>query len=679
MKMKIEKMLYLMMSSMIILSVMMPTGAQAESSLADSQVFHLGEVVVTEEREAVNLATTVTEVSMEEIAAKGATTVADALKFLPGVLVQSGGKGEVHVSIRGFEQNQVKVLIDGIPARENYFGTVDLSMLPADMISKITITKGASSVLYGSNTMGGVINIVTKKGGKTPQTSFTSSFGDYGTSNYSLNHGGSSGNINYWLGGGYQKSDGFRLSGDFNENDPDVGLDTQFNEDGGKRDLSDYTKKSLDMKVGYDPGGDSSLYLSFDYVNNERGMPTFYNRYWAYSDWEQWQLNLVGEHSFTDALKVKTRLFYVKHDDGITDVSWDDEHTTSGKKWFEESYYDDSTIGGEVQTSLKLAEWNSLRFSVNYMEDDHKENNYLSDDCWYVIQGSESVGWMDETQYKARTYTVAVEDELSLSDTLSMVAGVSYDAFEPTLTSDQPEPGEMDTVNPQVGVVFDMTDTTALHASVGQKTRFPTLKELYSTLAGGNPDLDPEKAVAYEVGASHIFTSDLKGDMAFFYHDIEDLIDTIKIDGQNAYININEATIYGAEATLDMKLSSALNTGINYTWLETVDKSNSDRELQGRPRHRVNLTLSYLFPFGLTADMQATYNVRQFWENEDYEWAELPDYLVINAKLTQKLRKVGKIDSELFLQGTNILDEDYYETNGSEPGLNFLAGITFRM
>jgi len=128
-----------------------------------------------------------------------------------------------------------------------------------------------------------------------------------------------------------------------------------------------------------------------------------------------------------------------------------------------------------------------------------------------------------------------------------------------------------------------------------------------------------------------------------------------------------------------MKLSSALNTNLNYTWLQTIDKSNNDRELQGRPRHRVNLGMSYLFPFGLTADMQATYNIRQYWENNNYQWDELPDYLVINAKLTQKLKKRGTIEPELFLQGTNILDKDYYETNGSEPGLNFLAGITLRM
>mgnify|MGYP000869357079 CR=1 FL=1 len=155
------------------------------ASTTDDQVFNLGEIVVTGEKTTVNEATTVTEVSMEEIAAKGAATAAEALKFLPGVSVQFGGKGDAQVNIRGFEQRQVKVLIDGVPARESYFGTVDLSMLPADSISKITITKGASSVLYGSNTMGGVINIITKKGTKTPQTSVSASFGDYGTAHYS--------------------------------------------------------------------------------------------------------------------------------------------------------------------------------------------------------------------------------------------------------------------------------------------------------------------------------------------------------------------------------------------------------------------------------------------------------------------------------------------------------------
>ena len=658
---------------------MMGIPSALAGELLASNVFTLGEIVVSAERGSVSPATTVTEVSMEDISAKGASTVAEALEFIPGVSVQSAGKGEVHVSIRGFEQNQVKVLIDGVPARENYFGTVDLSMLPADAISKIVVTKGASSVLYGSSTMGGVINIITKKGGDRPETSLSASFGDYGTAHYFISHGGSRGNLNYWLSGGYQTSDGYRLSGDFDANDPVTGLGSSYNEDGGKRDLSYYTKKSINAKIGYDPGGDSSLYLSFDYVDNDRGMPTFFNRYWAYDHWRQWQTDLVGQHKFNDFLTVKARVFYVNHNDGITDVSWDAAHTTGGKKWFEKSFYDDYSIGGEFQTVLNFGPRNNLHFGINYMEDNHEEGNYFTDDCWNVMMGWNDTGWQPEQEYAARTYALAVEDRFKVSDRFTISAGLSFDTFEPTRTADQPAPGMMDTLNPQVGIVFDMTDAMQFHLSVGKKTRFPSLKELYSTFGGGNPDLDPEKAVAYEVGVSHFFSEAITGEAAFFYHDIDDLIDTVKIDGNNVYININEATIYGAEATLDMKPTDALGVNLNYTYLTTVDKSNDDRDLQGRPRHRVNLETSYSFPFGLRADMQASYTLRQYWQDNDYEWAKIPDYFLLNVKLTQKLKPAGGVESEIFFQGSNILDEDYYETSGPEPGFNFLAGITMRM
>ncbi len=678
MNLMMKRTVFLLMSCWLVAAWPVTAFAQEDETI-DSRVFELGEVIITGRQIAADLATTTTEVSMAKITAKGATTAAQALEFIPGVFVQSGGKGDVHVSIRGFEQRQVKILIDGVPARETYFGTVDLSMLPADTISKITITKGASSVLYGANTMGGVINIITKRGGKTPETSLSAAFGDYNTAQYSASHGGSSKNFNYWLSAGIKTSDGYRLSSDFDPSDPVVGLGTPYNEDGGKRDLSDYEKKNLDMKVGYDPGGDSSLYLSFNYVDNDRGVPTFYNRYWAYDHWKQWQLNLAGEHHFSEKARVKARLFYVSHEDGLTDVSWDADHTTSGKKWFEKSFYEDTSTGGELQGAFELCAKDTLRLGVNFMEDNHKEGNYLSSDCFSVLNGWAATGWDDPQKYTARTYTFAVENEFSLRDRVTIVVGTSWDFFEPTKTADQPEPGKSDAFNPQIGVVFKATEATSIHASVGQKTRFPSLKELYSDLVGGNPDLDPEKTLAYEVGLSHRVNPRIQTSAAFFYNDVEDLIDTTRINGDTAYININEAVIYGVEAGIDVALSPSLNIGLNYTYMSTKDKSNDNRDLEGRPRHRLNLVLGYTFSFGLKADIQACYNRGQHWENSDtYEWEELPSYFLVNAKLSQRFDKVGAVEPELFVQGSNLLDEDYYETNGPEPGFNFLAGVTLR-
>ena len=664
---------------LFVLPFLFATVCTAEEKASGAEVYELGEVVVTAKQETVNLATTVTEVDLVDIQERGAQTVADALELLPAVDVQKGGKGQAFVSLRGFDQKDVKVLIDGVPALETYFGTVDLSMLPIEAVSKITVTKGASSVLYGANTMGGVVNIITKKAGDKPFTELTTSFGDYNTRNVILNHGAQIDKFNYWLTYGYRDSDGYRLSNDFDKNNSHTGLGTDYNEDGGKRDLSDYIKRTLHAKVGFEPDEDTRLYLSFDYHNNERGIPTEYSRYWAFSEWDQWHLNLAGEKKINEILTLKARAFYVDHEDTLKDVSWDADHTTA-KKWFETSSYDDYSTGAVLNAFVDLGKWSFLKFGTNYTKDNHKQQDYLDDDCWSVIKGWNSPGYTPEEEYEAETYTIAIEDEIKPTDRLSFVVGFSYDYFNPEKAYDQAVPDDIDTFNPQAGVVFDLTPDTILHASVGKKTRFPKLIELYSDHAGGNPDLDPQEAIAYELGFSHDFSETIKGTVAYFFNDIDDLIERVQdpASGDKVYVNVSEAKIQGVEVALEMNFSKSLQAYVNYTYMSTEDESNDNRELEGRPRHRINLDVRYRFPFGLSASVQTSYTQRQYWENSDYNWKKLPDYFLLNARLAQDMSKAFGIDSELFVQGTNLTDLDYYEISGPEPGLNFLAGFTVR-
>ena len=653
-------------------------GSIAQEEKTGSEVFELGEIVVTAKQETVSLATTVTEVAEEDIKATGAQTVADALDQIPGVDVRTGGKGQCFVYIRGFDQEDVKVLIDGVPAHETYFGSLDLSLIPVDSIAKITVTKGASSVLYGANTMGGVINIITKKGGKEPLTEFTASFGGYDTRNYVFNHGSTAGDFNYWLTYGYRESDGFRLSDDFDEDSKYVGKGSDYNEDGGKRDLSDYIKRTLNAKIGYEPDKDTKVYLSFDYHNNERGCPTENDRYWAFSEWDQWHLNLVGEKKFNELLTIKARGFYVDHDDTIVDVSWDDDHQTK-RKWFEECQYDDYSVGGELHTYLDFGKLSLLKIGFNYIKDNHKQKDYLDGDSIGVIDP----GWQPEEEYESDTYAFALEDEIRPTERLSFVLGVSYDYYKPKEAHDQPVPDSIDTINPQGGVVFDLTDNTVLHASIGKKTRFPQLKELYSEHAGGNPDLDPQKTICYEVGAEHYFTPSLKGSISYFYNDIDDMISREELAGEKVYVNIGKVRMQGVETALDMNITDRFWVGANYTYLSTEDKENNDRELEGRPRHRLNLDLRYQFPFGLSTNLQASYTQRQYEYLYDKKTKteatrKTPDFLLVNARISQNLGSLWDIGSEIFLDVSNIADKDYDEGAGPEPGRNFLAGLTLR-
>jgi len=658
---------------------------EQEEKAKGPEAFELGEVIVTEEKPVVNLATTVSEVTAEDIEARGAETVADALQLIPGVKIDAGGKGEQKVRIRGFAQNQVKVLIDGVPAHESFYSTVDLSNIPVDAVEKITVVKGATSVLYGPNTLGGVVNIITKKGGKEPYTDLTTGWGDYSSSRYIFNHGGMTGKFNYWFTYGYRDSDGYRLSDDFNEHGR-FGIGTDTNEDGGKRDLSNYIKRTLNFKIGYEPTADSKTYLSFDYHNNERGHPPEVGRYWAFTKWDQWHLNLVNESKLTDIISIRSRAFYVDHEDEITDVSWDAEHQTNpNQKWFEKSHYDDYSVGGEFQTLLDFGPASNVRAGFSYIKDNNKQQDYYDAETTSVWKFGDPAGWQPEEEYENDTWSFGLEDEIQIMEGLSAVVGASYDYWKPR-KENYPDPNvekqdSKDSFNPQAGLVYNAAADTILHGSVGKKTRFPTLWELYSSpdTGGGNPSLDPEETINYELGAEHYFTDTIGVSLTGFYSDVSDLIVRYK-DGKNWKVqNVADATLQGIEATFDWQITREWIFGANYTYLNARDEE-KNRTLPYNPRHRINVDTRYEFPFGLTAAVQASYTQRQYeyvTVGSTEEARKYSDALLFNGRLSQSLVEYYGVGSELWLELDNIFDQDYDEGRPM-PGRNFMAGVTFR-
>lgn len=657
------------------------TQSFADDEKTDSRVFDLGTVLVTAKGGKVDLATTVTKITSEDMDVQGAQHVADAMYFSPGIDIYHNPKGDAKFSLRGFGDDAVKVLIDGVIVHEAYTGSISLDQFPVDAISRIEITKGASSVLYGPNTLGGVINIITKKGGKEPFTQFTASFGENNTQNYILNHCGSVNKFNYWLTYSFRSTDGFELSDDFDPNNPRTGVGSEYNEDGGTRDLSDYTKRTLNAKIGYDVDANSRIYLSFDYHNNEKGCPTSKNRYWAFSEYDQWHLNLVGEHDFSDLLFMKARLFYVDHQDTLEDVGgWDANHVTA-KKWFETSAYDNFSTGGELQAYLDFGKYSLIKMGFSYLKNNSKQVEFYDNDTLSVIRGWALPGYQPEQEYETDTYSIAIEDEINATDKLAIVIGVSYDWFDPQKAYDQPPPGTADAFNPQIGLVYDATDSLSLHASVSRKTRFPQLNEMYSEHLGGNPDLDPKKNTLYEVGAKKVFSNIFNGSIAVFYNDIKDDIDQLPdpVTGDDIYVNIGESEIKGLEMTLNADTPCGLYAGINYTYLLAEEKANDNAptlDVEGIAKHKVNLDLRYALDFGLSAYIQASYiNGIVEYDNTGNK-VELDDYYLFNAKVVQQIRRFGKLDSRFFAEIKNIFDKDYDRGTGPNPGRSFLAGLT---
>jgi outer membrane receptor for ferrienterochelin and colicin len=129
----------------------------------DKHIFYLGEIVVEGKAETITKVATVDSVNKEKIELTTSLNVSDALNTAPGVTISVGTKNEKNINIRGFGQRYISVFYDGIPISIPNDGYVDTGKFPTGNISKITITKGISSVFKGPNTMGGVVNIVSKK------------------------------------------------------------------------------------------------------------------------------------------------------------------------------------------------------------------------------------------------------------------------------------------------------------------------------------------------------------------------------------------------------------------------------------------------------------------------------------------------------------------------------------
>ncbi len=204
------------LSLVLILSAGIASGQEREASPAREpqpgelqNVFTVGEVVVTD-RKAANIeqAGTTSSVSGEEIDRRGDKTLDQTVEHIPGMQVYTHNKGHTRLRLRGYDQDYVVVLIDGIPMNDVYATDIDLTSIPVMNVARVVVNRGVSSALYGTDGAVGSINVVTRK----PERLFANGKAEWGLYNngtYSLAHGAPLGRFYYWLTGTIVTSDGF--------------------------------------------------------------------------------------------------------------------------------------------------------------------------------------------------------------------------------------------------------------------------------------------------------------------------------------------------------------------------------------------------------------------------------------------------------------------------------------
>jgi len=631
-------------------------------------VFEMGEVVVTEKRSTAGEVATVTEITRKEFDSWSAYTVGDALKQIPGgsVTLSPGslggnGKQESLLRLRGFQTTDLLILLDGMPMTEPYMKRVDLNQIPLDNVAKITVTKGPSSVLYGSNTMGGIVEIVTQQGDEF-RTSLDQRFRDYKSFQTIAHHRGMLGNFRYVLGGSYDRSDGFVISQDF---------EGARNQQGDLRENSDYERYDFTGRVGLDIGSQGSVAVSGGYYSFGGGVPydmaavdpaTLWRK-----DWDRWYVNGSGEWVFTDALGIKAQGYYNNFDNKIktyTDTALE-EIASDGRGV---STYDNSIIGYFINPYWNLGAASHLKGGIRYNLDE------------VSIQDSKGEPWKD---YRAETFAFALEDEVRPITSLSFVGGLGYNLYRKLEAFEQSPGDDVDAVDFQAGLVCTALPYVMARAGVGRKTTFPTMRELYSFL-GGNPDLSEQSALTVEVG----FESNLPkeapgGSVAFFRSEVDDLIGRKELGNTFIFENIDEALIQGIELSLFWDPIEPLGLQFDYTYLDTEDKRPDRvmRELDFLSRHQFGVLVYYQSSFGLNANTRYRYFSAQKYEQTAVvppTVGELPDRGVWDIHVGQKFpfERSPKRHLEIYLDVQNLLNEYFEEDPGkAASGRTVWAGI----
>jgi len=550
----------------------------------------------------------------------------DLIRIMPAVIVTYGQKDEGILNLRGINATRIVLLLDGIPVYEPYFGTFDLKTLPASNISSLQVTKGPSSVLYGPNTLGGIVNVITARPGDTPRLNLEASYGQEKT--WSLGADGSYRLGRFALSGNalYQDSNGFSV--------PDQAQNDVIVKPGGLRTNSDYWRLNLGAKLFYYPSDDSEILLDGDLYKSAYGMPpalfTQKVRYWRFPQWDRSSLSAGGFLGLGERSVLRFRAFTVHYDNAL-DQFKDAAMTVRQFR----STYDNNSSGlfglGEFGLTPDL----TLKASLNYQRDYARQQDDVNLP-WYEFDQS--------------TISAAAEGLLRFWDRWTLNAGVSLDSLNkfqgPTTTR----------LDPLLGIRFEPSADSDIHFSFAKKTRFPNMRSLYSP-GTGNPDLLTEDGYAWELGGSYSGAVSLSA--AAFAYRFHNMIDSVTLaDGTRRFFNVGRARINGFEVQAEKSIRR-LTASLNYTYLDHRNSTN-DRPLDIVPPHSLNAGLSLTPIERLRFSLFGLYCSEASWfDSISTKVLTIPAFFQLDATATYELGRL-----EAFLKLANILNAYYY----TEPG-----------
>ncbi|MBS1949100.1 MAG: TonB-dependent receptor [Bacteroidetes bacterium] len=635
---------------------------------AAPNIFQLGEITVWASKNS-EMMSRASSVNMES---QNKMEVSKALNMLPGInLTASGARNESMVTVRGFDLRQMPVYMDGIPVYVPYDGYVDLSRFTTFDLSAIDVAKGFSSLLYGPNSLGGAINLISRKPVKKLE---------YDGSVGSINNNGYAGNINiganiskfYFQGGySYLHRDSYAMSANY---------DSTKNENGNQRDNSYRTDQKFNLKIGWAPNEKHEYVFGYINQHGKKGNPVYCGtdtlnsllkkpRYWQWPYWNKETYYFLSKTSINSKNSIKTKFYYDIFKNSLN--SYDDAtYTTQKKPYAFQSFYNDYTYGGSVEYGTTIIPKNNLKLAVHYKEDIHRENN-LNEPVRHFDDNTLTVG--AENIYRATTKLVIIPGA-----SYSLRKNIKAEDYNASIKAvfDFPKADASQACNGQLGIFYYLKENHKIGSTVSHKTRFATIKDRYSYRMGTaipNPDLKPETADNYEVNYTGKFFQKFSFQTALFYSKITDAIMNISniLPGKSQMQNAGKAEFKGVEAAVNVDILKNLMLSANYTYIERHNLTNPAIRFTDVPNTKVFSYIQYQPIKQIQIIASAEYNSSRF--STSYG-AKAGEFTLVNAIASVRIWKYLSIETG----ANNLFDKNYSLVEGyPEEGRNYFVTLRF--
>ncbi len=611
------------------------------------------------EKDQLDTPASVSVVTSDVIERQHATKPEDVLRTIPGLdLVYMGGESSASIPIlRGLGQSfagtTTQAYLNGMPVEPLAITRRYLwYMLDPSSIDRIEVVRGPSSVLYGPSAMGGVINVITKRGSGDPFAEVVLGIGSHDRRSATISAGGAFGDFDTYFSASIKDTDGYKQL-----SEPPAPWSAWYSSGYADLDGRDSESMKLNGRLTWWITEDTDLSLGAYRFENEGAVLGGHPNYRLKQEGSVYDVALT--HRFSGGHVFKGKLTYSDvsapertYDDiswggtGLELVGWDDE--------YEES------LALDLQLDFKLLPNNTLTLGSTWWDGKYSAAEYDTSDVEV---------WSGE--HKSRTYGIFVQDEHSF-DRLTVTLGGRYDIYEHYNyeSNGVGVPDADDEVfTPRAALNYRLNEGLSLYGSAGTAyiPASNNLKYRTGAIWLDNPGLKPETSTSYEVGVKFRSPANtLEGSVALYRTIYQDKIAVATVGAQRQYQNLGETRVHGLELDLRSRLGDHWEPFFNYTYTDSeITKNPSDTSLEGNntantPRHKANIGLVYDNPGWMTAQATGRYVGKRYYQDNNADNTEVNDHFIVDVKLSKSFNLGSGPEWTASLSVDNLFDEKAY-------------------